>query len=74
MDRDRLIAELTAKELHTENGHLQVIDTRGVCDGVAFLCSEAAQIAAEIYSTRTRMMLAEPRVAGSRTRNEDGLI
>jgi hypothetical protein len=35
---------------------------------------EAAQIAAEIYSTRTRMMLAEPRVPGSRTRNEDGLI
>ncbi len=40
MDRDRLIAELTSKGLHTENGHLQVIDTLGRGgNGVAFLCS-----------------------------------
>jgi uncharacterized protein (DUF779 family) len=51
MDRDRLIAELTAKELHTENGHLQVIDTRGVCDGVAFLCS-ATPRTSELFGDR----------------------
>lgn len=73
MGRDRLIAEMTTKvnsrrhrQGRTRSG------SRYIAERVERL-EEAARIAAEITRTRTRMTLAEPRVAGSHTQNEDGL-
>ena len=75
MDRDRLIVELTAKGLQTENGHLQVIDTLGRGgNGVAFLCSgdTMGKLVAKVYIPPDKRDLDDQSL--ERFRNEVKLV